>query len=149
MVSTSLETAHAAVVELVHDFAANEAHYLAPGYSEAQARQDYIDKLWMALGWDVAHHHQKNPYAQEVKVEDPQKIQGSNRRADYAFHTAPNFRDARFFCEAKKPTVQLRTDADAAFQTIRYGWSAGTPLAVLTDFEQLPSEYCCTLRLGV
>lgn len=137
MVCTSLETAHAAVVQLVHDFAASEAHYLAPGYSEAQARQDFIDKLWMALGWDVAHQHQKNPYAQEVKVEDPQKIQGANRRADYAFHTAPNFRDARFFCEAKKPAVQLKTDADAAFQTIRYGWSAGTPLAVLTDFEQL------------
>jgi len=137
MVSTSLETAHAAVVELVHDFAAGEAHYLSPGYSEAQARISYIDKLWQALGWDVTHQHQKNPYAQEVKVENPQKIAGSQRRADYAFHTAPNFRDARFFCEAKKPSVQLRTDKDAAFQTIRYGWSAGTPLAVLTDFEQL------------
>ncbi len=137
MVCTSLEAAHAAVVGLVTDFAASEAHYLSPGYSEAQARVSFIDKLWMALGWDVHHDHQKNPYAQEVKVEDPQKIAGSQRRADYAFHTAPNFRDARFFCEAKKPHVQLQTDKDAAFQTIRYGWSAGTPLAVLTDFEQL------------
>ena len=137
MVCTSLETAHIAVVELVNDFAANEAHYLSPGYSEAQARVSFIDKLWMALGWDVHHEQQKNPYAQEVKVEDPQKIQGANRRADYAFHTAPNFRDPRFFCEAKKPAVQLKVDRDAAFQTIRYGWSAGTPLAVLTDFEQL------------
>lgn len=136
MVSTSLESAHAAVVELVTDFAAAEDHYLSPGYSEAQARVRFIDKLWRALGWDVHHEHQKNPYAQEVKVEDPPKIAGSQRRADYAFHTAPNFRAARFFCEAKKPHVQLRTDADAAFQTIRYGWSAGTPLAVLTDFEQ-------------
>ena len=137
MVCTSLETAHAAVCQLVHDFAASEAHYLSPGYSEAQARISYIDKLWQALGWGVTHDHQKNPYAQEVKVEDPQRIAGSQRRADYAFHTAPNFRDARFFCEAKKPHIQLKTDADAAFQTIRYGWSAGTPLAVLTDFEQL------------
>ena len=136
MACTSLETAHAAVVQLVEDFAASEAHYLSPGYSEAQARVSFIDKLWQALGWDVTHEHQKNPYAQEVKVEDPQKIAGSARRADYAFHTAPNFRDARFFCEAKKPHVQLRTDADAAFQTIRYGWNANTPLAVLTDFEQ-------------
>ncbi len=137
MVCSSLATAHAAVVALVHDFAAQEAHYLSPGYSEAQARLSFIDKFWTALGWDVNHEHQKNPYAQEVKVENPQKIGGSSHRADYAFHTAPNFRDARFFCEAKKPAVQLRTDADAAFQTIRYGYSAGTPLAVLTDFEQL------------
>lgn len=137
MVSTSLESAHAAVVELVRDFAANEAFYLSPGYSEAQARVSFIDKLWMALGWDVHHEHQKNPYAQEVKVEDPQKIAGSQRRADYAFHTAPNFRDARFFCEAKKPHRQLKADADAAFQTVRYGYSASTPLSVLTDFEEL------------
>jgi hypothetical protein len=136
MVCTSLEDAHAAVVQLVQDFADNEAHYLSPNYSEAQARLSFIDKLWQALGWDVSHELQKNPYAQEVKVEDPQKILGSQRRADYAFHTAPNFRDARFFCEAKKPAVQLLTDKDAAFQTLRYGWSAGTPLAVLTDFEQ-------------
>lgn len=50
--------------------------------------------------------------------------------------TAPNFRDARFFCEAKKPAVQHKTAA-ATFQTIRYGWSAGNPLTVLTDFKQL------------
>ncbi len=137
MICTSLESAHAAVIQLVEDFSDGEVHYLSPGYSEAPARVSFIDKLWMALGWDVHHEHQKNPYAQEVKVEDPQKIAGSQRHADYAFHTAPNFRDARFFCEAKKPHVQLKTDADSAFQTIRYGWSAGTPLAVLTDFEQL------------
>ena len=116
MVLTSLESAHAAVVALVEDFAANEAHYLSPGYSEAQTRVSFIDKFWMALGWDVHHEHQKNPYAQEVKVEDPQKIDGSSRRADYAFFTAPDFQHPRFFCEAKKPSVQLKTDADAAFR---------------------------------
>ncbi len=136
MLCTTLETAHAAVCKLVEDFSENEPHYLAANYSEAQARVSFIDKLWQALGWDVTHEQQRNPYAQEVKVEDPQKIHGHSRRADYAFHTAPNFRDARFFCEAKKPAVQLKVDKDAAFQTIRYGWSAGTPLAVLTDFEQ-------------
>ena len=78
MVCTSLEAAHAAVVQLVEDFAASEAHYLFPSYSEAQARISYIDKLWQALGWDVTHEHQKNPYAQEVKVEDPQKIASSH-----------------------------------------------------------------------
>ena len=89
----SLESAHAAVCQLSE----NEAHYLSPGYSEAQARISFIDKLWQSLGWDVAHQQQKNPYAQEVKVEDPQKILGANRRADYAFHV--------FKFEAAKPTV--------------------------------------------
>jgi len=32
--------------------------------------------------------------------------------------------------------MPLQTDKDAPFQTVRYGWSADTPLAVRTDFEQ-------------
>jgi hypothetical protein len=38
-------------------------------YQEAQARHEFIDKFLMALGWDVNHETQKNPYEQEVKVE--------------------------------------------------------------------------------
>jgi hypothetical protein len=82
MVSNSLESAHAAIVELVEDFAAGEAHYLSPDYSEAQVRVSFINKFWMALGWDVQHDDQKNPYVQEVKVEDPQKILGSQLPLD-------------------------------------------------------------------
>ena len=41
----------------------------------------------------------------------------------------------KFFVEAKKPARNL-DNADDYFQTIRYGWSSNTPLAVLTDFEQ-------------
>ena len=57
------------------------------------------------------------------------------RSADYAFKLAPNFRDVRFFVEAKKPSVTLKT-RDNYFQTHRYGWVAG-PLSVLHDFEEL------------
>lgn len=142
MIAATLESAHALVCQLVRDFSEREANFCSPSYSEAQVRVDFIDKLWCALGWDVRHEQQKNPYAQEVKVEDPQTIAGRARRADYAFHIAPNYRDPRFFCEAKKPAAQLKSDADAAFQTIRYGWSAGTPLAVLTNFEQLQILDC-------
>lgn len=61
----------------------------------------------------------------------------SNRlkKADYAFFAAPNFRDVKFYVEAKKPARNL-DNADDYFQTIRYGWSSDTPIAVLTDFEQ-------------
>ena len=54
--------------------------------------------------------------------------------ADYAF-LAPNFRDVRFFVEAKKPARNI-DNADDYFQTIRYGWNAQAALSVLTDFEQ-------------
>jgi hypothetical protein len=54
---------------LVADFRANEKFYLSPAYQEQEARRDFIDKFWLALGWDVNHETQKNPFEQEVKVE--------------------------------------------------------------------------------
>lgn len=122
------------VSKLAARFQANEGRYLSPNYQEAEVRKDFIDKFFIALGWDVNHDEQTNPYEQEVKVE-PTVSAGGQRRADYAFHLAPNYRDVRFFVEAKKPHGDIAT-ADNYFQTIRYGWNTETPLAVLTDFKQ-------------
>jgi type I restriction-modification system DNA methylase subunit len=125
------------VKRLVADFKAQEAAYLSPSYQESQVRQDFIDKFFTALGWDVTHERQKNPYEQEVHIENKVKMSGSSqRRADYAFFLSPNFRDPKFFVEAKKPSRNL-ANADDYYQTIRYGWNARTPLAVLTDFEEV------------
>lgn len=140
---TPFETAHAAVCELARDFAAHEAQYLAPAYQEAEVRKDFLDKFFIALGWDVNHDVQKNPYEQEVKVELGQQQGTARKRADYAFSLAPDTKTPRFFVEAKKPSRHLR-NADDCFQAIRYGYSAQTPLAVLTDFEEfliLDSRY--------
>lgn len=137
---TTFEIAHARVRELIDHF---ERHardaYLLPGYSEAAARKDFIDPFLKAMGWDVDHEREHNPYEQEVKVERGVSVDQARaqKRADYAFHLAPNFRDVRFFVEAKKPSVDLDRSTDAHFQTLRYGYSANTPLAVLTDFEQI------------
>jgi adenine-specific DNA-methyltransferase len=132
--SRSFDSALERIEHLVTDFRKNEKHYLSPAYSEAQARLDYIDKFWIALGWDVNHEKQTNPYEQEVKVERGVDVKGRRKKADYAF-LAPNFRDVRFFVEAKKPARNI-DNPDDYFQTIRYGWNAQTPLSVLSDFEQ-------------
>lgn len=131
---SEFDQAHATVLALVADFAAHESRYLAPDYQEAELRKDFLDKFFIALGWDVNHDTQKNPYEQEVKVERGQQQGAARKRADYAFALAPNFRDVRFFVEAKKPSVDL-ANADDYFQTLRYGWNSGNSLAMLTDFE--------------
>ena len=123
------------IKQLVADFKAQESAYLSPSYQESQIRQDFIDKFFTALGWDVTHTIQKNPYQQEVHIENKVHMAGSQRRADYAFFLAPNFRDPKFFVEAKKPSRNL-SNPDDYYQTIRYGWNAGTPIAILTDFEE-------------
>jgi len=120
---------------LVESFQKNTPHYKSPAYTEAQARKDFIDKFWIALGWDVNHDRETNPYEQEVKVERGVATGSSQRRADYSFYLAPNFHDVLFFVEAKKPFVEIET-RENYFQLIRYGWNSETPLAVLTDFEQ-------------
>ena len=132
------ETAFLEIEILVKKFDANKKHYMSPGYSEAEARADFIDDFFTALGWDVRHRHQTNPYQQEVKIEKSQKQQNetARKRADYAFFIDPNYKDEVFFSEAKKPSVLIEQNAQHYFQTIKYGWNSGCPICVLTDFEE-------------
>ncbi len=61
----------------------------------------------MALGWDVYHQEHPNPYEREVKIEKSGMVGDRGKRSDYAFYTAPNYLQARFMAEAKKPSRQL------------------------------------------
>src|SRR6266853_3720933 len=85
----TFDEAFTRVKELVSIFQHHEERYLSPGYSEAQARLDFIDKFWIALGWDLNHEHQTDPYKQEVKVERGVATSEFRKRAAYAF-LAPN-----------------------------------------------------------
>ena len=136
--------AHATVKQLIAQFQAHSSHYLSPKYQEAEVRADFIDKLFTALGWDVAHDYQKNPYAQEVKVEKAQRQADavSQKRADYAFSLAPDYKTVQFFVEAKKPSLTLRQNRDGYFQTAKYGWNAQTGVSLLTDFEEIVRLDC-------
>lgn len=136
MIAHTFDEALTRVRSLVADFRRGEAHFLSPAYGETKVREDFINRCWMALGWDVTHEVQKNPYEREVEVEAGLRIEGRGKRADYSFAVAPNFRDPRLLVEAKKPSRQL-ANAQDYFQTVRYGWHAHTPVAVLTDFEEL------------
>lgn len=133
-VQSNFQDAHAAVIELVDRFEKNQHHYLSASYQEQEARKDFLDKFFMALGWDVNHETQTNPYEQEVKIEKSVKTGTANRRADYAFALAPLFKRPRFFVEAKRPQQDIATQ-DNYFQSIRYSWNKDIPLVVLTDFH--------------
>lgn len=138
MMNPTFQEAYDAVQLLVEKFKANNEHYMRSTYSEAEARQDFIDKFFNALGWDVTHTYQHDPYKQDVKIEKSQKQQNETgrKRADYAFYNAPNYKDVHFFVEAKKPYELLKNNPIHYFQTIKYGWNAGCPISVLTDFEE-------------
>lgn len=132
----TLEEAAAIVIELVADFSDNTAYYFSASYQEAEVRKDFIDKLLIALGWDVNHEIQKNPFQQEVKVERTVQMATAQRRADYALALAPNFDSPILYVEAKKPSGELATP-DNYFQVIRYANQRGHAIGILTDFAQV------------
>ncbi|RZK25830.1 MAG: endonuclease [Flavobacterium sp.] len=134
---SNFDAAFDKVIELVNDFEDNFNHYVRPDYSEAHVRLDFIDKFFIALGWDVRNDNRKNPLHREVVIEKAQRQQQSKaqKRADYAFYLEPDFKNVRFFVEAKKPSRNLK-NADDYFQTARYGWNAGVGVSILTDFEE-------------
>ncbi|MDR1543232.1 MAG: Eco57I restriction-modification methylase domain-containing protein [Prevotellaceae bacterium] len=135
---TTFKTAFEQIKLLVADFESNEQHFLSANYSEAEVRKDFIDKFFVALGWDINHEEQKNPFQQEVKVEAAQKQADAivQRRADYAFALAPDYKQTRFFVEAKKPSRSIFQNKEDYFQTAKYGWNAGTGVSILTNFRE-------------
>jgi adenine-specific DNA-methyltransferase len=141
------KTALDAVRKLVRKFAEHESAYLSPEFGELSVRQEFIDDLLVAFGWDVAGKNHPNPFEREVRVERNVAVGPAKKRADYALFVKPNFRDVRLFVEAKRPTYTLATQ-DNYFQTARYGWSSGTPLAVLTDFREI-HIIDCRYRPGI
>jgi len=128
---------------LVSAFATHEADYLSPSYNETQARTDFITPLLAALGWDVYNRKLLPPSLREVLEEANVSVadDAPSRRPDYELRLA---RTRKLFVEAKKPSINIHQDAAAAFQARRYGYSAGMPIVVLTNFRQL-AVYDCTI----
>lgn len=63
-----MEKAFESVKKLVEDFGAHERDYLSPNYQESHVRQDFIDKFFTALGWDVTHERQIDQAVYELGV---------------------------------------------------------------------------------
>lgn len=124
------------VAELVRNFRQNESDYFQAAYNETQARTEFITPLLEAFGWDV-NNRQGFPLSLREVIQEATVEVGEERlskRPDYELRLA---RQRKFFVEAKKPSVRIERDRDAAFQSRRYGYSASLPITVLTNFSQL------------
>ena len=115
----TLDEAYEKVKLLVEDFKKNSARYMQVDYNEHNTRVDFINPFFEALGWDVSHKEQRDPYSQEVYAEKTE-IEG---RVDYSFYLAPDFSNPVLFVEAKKPSVEIHNELHY-LQTIKYSWNA-------------------------
>jgi type I restriction-modification system DNA methylase subunit len=138
----TFDRAQTSIAQLAAHFKTNQALYHAPTYKEAQARQEFIDQMFVYLGWDVYNEERAAPQYREVEVEPTQEIEGEKKAPDYVFRIGA---ERKFFVEAKKPGVSIKSDAKPAYQVRRYAWSAKLPLSLLTDFEEL-AVYDCRTR---
>lgn len=128
-------TAPDIIQTLVKRFDDNLAFYKSKKYNEAQLRQEFLDPFFEALGWDVYNKKDYAPRYREVIVEKPISFQGSqsSKTPDYTFRLGE---DPKFFVEAKRPSENLETSSEFAFQLKAYAWNKHLPLSILTDFEE-------------
>jgi len=124
---------------LVQRFEEQGDAYKSGAYNEAQLRQEFIDPMFEALGWDMQNRQGYAEQYKDVIHEDAIKIGGATKAPDYCFRIGGT---RKFFLEAKKPSVDIKTDADPAYQLRRYAWSAKLPLSILTDFEEFAVYDC-------
>jgi len=130
------------IKRLVERFRENRDVYCSSAYNETQARHEFIDPFFMALGWDVNNEKGYAEAYKEVIHEDAIKVGGATKAPDYAFRLGGV---RKFFVEAKRPGLNIKEDGDAAYQLRRYAWSAKLPLSILTDFEEF-AVYDCRIK---
>ena len=136
---TSKELAFEGIKELVEKFENNYKQFHASDYNETLTRQDFINPFFEYLGWDVSNKQGYSQVYREVIHEDKLKIGKETKSPDYSFRIGGN---RVFFVEAKKPSLNLKEDSDAAYQIRRYAWSGKLAVSILTDFEEFAIYDC-------
>lgn len=130
------------VHDLVERFRLHREDYESPAYKEAQLRQEFIDPLLKALGWDVDNEQGFAEAYKDVIHEDAIKVSGSPKAPDYCLRIGGT---RKFFFEAKKPAENVKEDKSHAYQLRRYGWSSKLPLSVLSSFAEW-AVYDCRIK---
>ncbi len=127
------------VLRLVKRFSEQREAYLGQMYNETQARREFIDPLFKALGWDIDNEQGAAEAYKDVIHEDAIKVGGASKAPDYCFRIGGT---RKFFVEAKKPAVGVGDDPGPAYQVRRYAWSNKLPLSIVTDFEEFAVYDC-------
>ncbi|OYD15920.1 methyltransferase, partial [candidate division WOR-3 bacterium JGI_Cruoil_03_44_89] len=121
------------IKELAKRFEENISQYKRADYDEANTRADFIDPFFETMGWDVANKQGYAEQYREVVREAKVIIAGKHKAPDYSFRIGGI---RKFFVEAKKPFIVLKSEVSPAYQLRRYAYTAKLPLSILTDFEE-------------
>ncbi|MCA8834050.1 MAG: restriction endonuclease subunit R, partial [Proteobacteria bacterium] len=122
------------IIKLVKRFDEQKDSYLKSGseYGETEVRTHFINPFFEALGWSMDNSVNASEIYMDVIHEAKVLVNGSTKAPDYSFGIATH---RRFFVEAKRPSVNIENNHDAAFQARSYGWSGTLPICILTNFN--------------
>lgn len=130
------------VKELIERFQKHAPTYRSAKYNETELREDFLNPFFKSLGWDITNEQGHSQAVREVFKEEALRLGDSVKAPDFTFRTGGQ---RKFFVEAKRPSVAIKTAIQPAFQLRRYAWSAKLPLSILTDFEEF-AVYDCRVR---
>ena len=123
------------------DYYENNKNTIHSNWNETETRIELINPLFECLGWDVRNNQNLADPFKEVKHEASLKIGEHMKAPDYSF----NYGKRLFFLEAKKPSIDIKSDINPSYQLRRYGWTAKLPISILTNFEDL-AIYDCRIK---
>jgi len=121
------------VIGLIERFREHEAACMAASYSETSLRDDFIEPLFAALGWDINSGSCYRQAYGDVIREGMLRTGDAVKAPDFTFRIGGS---RRFFVAAEKPGVLVFDAAVPAYQLRRYAWNAKLPLSVLTNFRE-------------
>ena len=120
--------------KLCDHFRANKETFKNPNYDEANTKQEFIDKFFALLDWDMDNSQKMPDEYKEVELEATIIMDGEKpKKPDYSFNIG---KERKFFVEAKKPSINIKEAISPAYQVRRYGYSGQLVLSILTDFEE-------------
>ena len=115
------EQAYEKIKLLVERFNENIDDYKKTSYNETETRREFLDPFFQALGWDMDNKQGKTNAYKEVIHEYKLKIGNKTKAPDYSFRNEKG--NCKFFIEAKKPSINIKSENDPAFQIRLYGWN--------------------------
>src|ERR1041385_59997 len=136
------EQAKEKITGLVDRYREHKDEYHAADYNEQKTRQDFINPFLECLGWDIDNKKGASEAYREVIYEDKVIVRGKIKAPDYGFRLAGSASKRLFYLEAKKPSVSIKANKDAAYQLRRYGSSAQALVSILTNFEDFVIYDC-------
>jgi len=96
----SRDNAKAIIEKLTERYREHQKEYHLPDYNEHKTRQEFINPLFKALGWDIDNENDTLEAYREVICEDKLKVKGKTKAPDYGFRLMGSDTKRLFFVEA-------------------------------------------------